>query len=110
MLNAGKATTGKQWPLLPRGTANDLSTFFERHLKYCLQLGIAQKLLSQIEGFVELPFGSGHRIGKIPFLQNVGFPISATAPAIYSMYLLSPTMAFYLRSGQVSYRRLVPPQ
>jgi hypothetical protein len=82
--------------LLPRGSANDLSTFFERRLKYCLQLGITQKLISQIEGFVELPFGSGYRIGKIPFLQSVDFPIGAAARLIHSMYLFSPLMAFYL--------------
>jgi hypothetical protein len=40
--------------LLPRGSANGLSTFFEHRFKNSLQLGIAQKFISQIEGFVEL--------------------------------------------------------
>ena len=56
--------------LVPGGSANNLSTVFEHRFKCGYQLGIAQKFVSQIEGFVELPFGSGHRLGKVPFLQE----------------------------------------
>jgi len=55
--------------------------FSSTALRTVFNSGSRNSSSAKIEGFVELPFGSEQLLRKIPFLQNVDFPISATAAA-----------------------------